>query len=318
MRVRRRRPATAHRPRPSTPAAPPRRAARGVPVCGRHLDRRRPLPRLDPAPPRHPPGRTACGAPPLPGAGRAAHRRDLGGRDGPGLRRRRARQPVLAHAPGRPARTITDTPGVRIRLPEMLGVGGQVAYITDADGEDAVEIAYLPRASGDRAPRRMASGELGCVLEMVADPQGERLAIASNDGRLLLLTVGTRPGKPRRPRRPTSRPVRSPSWSARSTGPCGTCVLTGRPLAHLVASGDRPVAAPDQDGPDQGPADRRCHQRPIRGREPGVHPGRALSGLPVLARVRPGVRRAPGDLSFPLGCRPYLVPLSSATPSPSR
>lgn len=24
-----------------------------------------------------------------------------------------------------------------------------------------------------------------------------------------------------------------------------------------------------------------------------------------------------GDLSFPLGCRPYLVPLSSATPSPS-
>ncbi len=25
-----------------------------------------------------------------------------------------------------------------------------------------------------------------------------------------------------------------------------------------------------------------------------------------------------GDLSFPLGCRPYLVPLSSATPSPSR
>ena len=23
-----------------------------------------------------------------------------------------------------------------------------------------------------------------------------------------------------------------------------------------------------------------------------------------------------GDLSFPLGCRPYLVPLSSATPSP--
>ncbi len=25
-----------------------------------------------------------------------------------------------------------------------------------------------------------------------------------------------------------------------------------------------------------------------------------------------------GDLSFPLGCRPYLVPLSSATPPPSR
>ncbi len=57
----------------------------------------------------------------------------------------------LTHRDG-PARTITDTPGVRVRLPEMLGSGGQVAYVTDADGEDAIEIAYLPRATGDREP----------------------------------------------------------------------------------------------------------------------------------------------------------------------
>ncbi|NEE47556.1 peptidase S41, partial [Streptomyces sp. SID8455] len=55
---------------------------------------------------------------------------------------------------------------------------------------DAVEIAYLPRASGDRAPRRLASGQLGRVQEMISDPDGERLAIASNDGRLLLLDTG--------------------------------------------------------------------------------------------------------------------------------
>ncbi|TLQ45414.1 S41 family peptidase [Streptomyces marianii] len=95
----------------------------------------------------------------------------------------------LTHRDG-PARTIADTPGVRVRLPVMLGSGGgQVAYVTDADGEDAVEIAYLPRASGDRPPRRLATGRLGRVLEMVSDPAGERLAIASHDGRLLLLTV---------------------------------------------------------------------------------------------------------------------------------
>lgn len=92
----------------------------------------------------------------------------------------------LTHRDG-PARTIADTPGVRVRLPEMLGSGGQIAYVTDADGEDAVEIAYLPRASGAREPRRLASGELGHVLELASDPQGERLAIAANDGRLLLL-----------------------------------------------------------------------------------------------------------------------------------
>lgn len=63
----------------------------------------------------------------------------------------------LTHRDG-PARTITDTPGVRVRLPEMLGSMGQVAYVTDADGVDAIEIAYLPRASGPREPRRLASG----------------------------------------------------------------------------------------------------------------------------------------------------------------
>ncbi|MFI2642872.1 S41 family peptidase [Streptomyces sp. NPDC018610] len=94
----------------------------------------------------------------------------------------------LTHRDG-PARTISDTPGVRVRLPEMLGASGRIAYVTDAGGEDAVEIADLPRATGARPPRRLASGELGRVLEMVSDPDGERLALASHDGRLLLVDV---------------------------------------------------------------------------------------------------------------------------------
>ncbi len=57
----------------------------------------------------------------------------------------------LTHRDG-PARTITDTPGVRVRLPEMLGSTGQIAYVTDAEGDDAVEIVHLPRATGGRAP----------------------------------------------------------------------------------------------------------------------------------------------------------------------
>ncbi|MFG2690045.1 S41 family peptidase [Streptomyces sp. NPDC048405] len=94
----------------------------------------------------------------------------------------------LTHRDG-PARTIADTPGVRVRLPEMLGESGRIAYVTDAEGEDAVEISYLPRATGGRAARRLASGRLGRVLELVSDPAGERLAVASHDGRLLILDV---------------------------------------------------------------------------------------------------------------------------------
>nr|WP_324608997.1 S41 family peptidase [Streptomyces sp. NRRL F-5650] len=92
----------------------------------------------------------------------------------------------LTHRDG-PARTIADTPGVRVRLPEMLGESGRIAYVTDAEGEDAVEISYLPRATGGRAARRLASGHLGRVLELVSDPAGDRLAVASHDGRLLIL-----------------------------------------------------------------------------------------------------------------------------------
>ncbi|MEU9070451.1 S41 family peptidase [Streptomyces sp. NPDC048306] len=94
----------------------------------------------------------------------------------------------LTHRDG-PARSIADTPGVRVRLPEMLGESGRIAYVTDAEGEDAVEISYLPRATGGRAARRLASGRLGRVLELVSDPAGERLAVASHDGRLLILDV---------------------------------------------------------------------------------------------------------------------------------
>ncbi|QKW10822.1 PDZ domain-containing protein [Streptomyces sp. NA04227] len=92
----------------------------------------------------------------------------------------------LTHRDG-PARSISDIPGVRVRLPEMLGDEGQIAYVTDAGGEESIEISFLPRATGDWPPRRLATGELGRVVEMVSDPTGERLAVATNDGRLLLV-----------------------------------------------------------------------------------------------------------------------------------
>ncbi|BFO22282.1 hypothetical protein SHKM778_86700 [Streptomyces sp. KM77-8] len=57
----------------------------------------------------------------------------------------------LTHRDG-PARTLTDTPGVRVRLPEMLGAGDQVAYVTDAEGEDAVEIASCPGPPASALP----------------------------------------------------------------------------------------------------------------------------------------------------------------------
>ncbi|MFJ8506791.1 S41 family peptidase [Streptomyces avermitilis] len=224
----------------------------------------------------------------------------------------------LTHRDG-PARTITDTPGVRVRLPEMLGSGGQVAYITDAEGEDAVEIAHLPRVSGEREPRRLASGRLGRVEELASDPQGERLAIASNDGRLLLITVSGTAGEE------AGAPV------TESGEPDGE-------VTELIRSINGPVRdlAFSPDGawltwshPGIGRSLRQIKMARIKDRLiVDVTNGRFEDENPVFTRdgrylaflswrgFDPVYDVHTGDLSFPLGCRPYLVPLSSATLSP--
>ncbi|MFB9736389.1 S41 family peptidase [Streptomyces sp. NPDC057386] len=210
----------------------------------------------------------------------------------------------LTHRDG-PARTLTDTPGVRVRLPEMLGSTGQVAYVTDAEGEDAVEVGHLPRATGDRAPRRLASGELGRVLEMVSDPAGERLAIAAHDGRLLLLDVteGSN-GEVTELLRSTNGPVRDLAFAPDGSWLAWSHPGIGRSLRQIKLARIRDQWIVDvTDG-------RFEDENPVFTRD-----GRYLAFLSWRG-FDPVYDVHTGDLSFPLGCRPYLVPLSSATPSP--
>ncbi|MEU3920662.1 S41 family peptidase [Streptomyces sp. NPDC029004] len=220
----------------------------------------------------------------------------------------------LTHRDG-PARAITDTAGVRVRMPEMLGTGGQVAYVTDAEGEDAVEIAYLPRASGDREPRRLAAGQLGRVQEMVADPGGERLAIASHDGRLLLIDAAEEAGG-----------VSRAEGSAEGEVTELIRSLNG-PVRDLAFSPDGHWLTWSQ--PGIGRSLRQIKMARIKDRTiVDVTNGRFEDENPVFTRdgrylaflswrgFDPVYDVHTGDLSFPLGCRPYLVPLSSATPSP--
>lgn len=236
----------------------------------------------------------------------------------------------LTHRDG-PARTITDTPGVRVRLPEMLGSSGKVAYVTDADGDDAIEIAYLPRASGDREPVRLASGQLGRVQELTSDPEGERLAIAANDGRLLLLDTAVEaetetavegedgsedaPPVPQIPAedvvteliRSVNGPVRDLAFSPDGAWLAWSHPGVGRSLRQIklarISGPDAPVIVDVTNG-------RFEDENPVF-----TGDGRYLAFLSWRG-FDPVYDVHTGDLSFPLGCRPYLVPLSSATPSP--
>src|SRR5262249_58787750 len=67
----------------------------------------------------------------------------------------------LTHQDG-PARALSVAPDARARLPTVLGTTGQVVWVNDAEGEEALEIA--PAAGpddGPAEPRRLAAGPLG-------------------------------------------------------------------------------------------------------------------------------------------------------------
>jgi tricorn protease len=84
-----------------------------------------------------------------------------------------------------PARTLLADPGVRGRLPVAVPGAAAVLCVSDAGGEDGLEL--IP---ADGAPaRRIGPGLLGRVLELALSPDGRTAAVASNDGRLLTVDL---------------------------------------------------------------------------------------------------------------------------------
>jgi len=91
----------------------------------------------------------------------------------------------LTHRAG-PARALLVDDAVRVRLPTVLGATGQGVVVTDAQGADALEVVPLDGV-GER--RRLAGGKLGRVLELTASPDGAQVALASHDGRVVVVDV---------------------------------------------------------------------------------------------------------------------------------
>ncbi|MEY9950163.1 S41 family peptidase [Kitasatospora sp. GAS1066B] len=229
----------------------------------------------------------------------------------------------LTHRDG-PARALADTPGVRARLPVVLGGTGQIAWVTDAEGEDAIELAALPGSAATHpaptatpttaapttapttapAARRIAAGRLGQVLELVASRDGHLLAAAAGDGRLLL--VHTADGEVRELARAGYGPIRGLAFSPDSRWLAWSQPVAGRSL--------RRIRLQRLDLPDALPLNvtegRFEDEQPVFTRDGRYLVFLSWRGFDPVHDVHTG------DLSFPLGCRPYLVPLAADTPSP--
>ena len=275
----------------------------------------------------------------------------------------------LTHRDG-PARALAGAPGVRVRLPEMLGDTGRIAYITDADGEDAIEVAFLPRVGGGGDPVRLPAGPLGRVRELTASPDGSTLAVATHDGRLLIVPVPEPPADAEEtPEEAAPEDAGDGGKEGEREGERKQEEQDKQEGQEEQGRGEGDAEAEEEDGEDEeeGLGEEafeliRSVNGPVRDlafspdsrwlawAHPGV--GRSLTQIkiarlsrrertvidvtdgrfedeePVFTRdgrylaflswrgFDPVYDVHTGDLSFPLGCRPYLVPLSSATRSP--
>ncbi len=94
---------------------------------------------------------------------------------------------LLSHRQG-PARALAADSGVRARLVRPLGRTGSAVLVSDADGEDAMQVHPAPGAG---QVRRLALGQLGRVLHLESDPAGERVATVSHDGAVRLVDATT-------------------------------------------------------------------------------------------------------------------------------
>ncbi|MFE9168002.1 S41 family peptidase [Streptomyces kebangsaanensis] len=208
----------------------------------------------------------------------------------------------VTHRSG-PARALAAEPGVRNRLPRTFRAEGEewVVWVTDAEGEDALEFAPATGLAPGATPRRLGAGRLGRVLELAVAPDGSRVAVAAHDGRLLLVERET--GEVREVDRSEHGDVGDLAFSPDSAwlawshpGP--------RPLSQLRLANTTDLSVTDA--------------TPLRFRDHA--PAFTLDGkhLAFLSHrsFDPVYDEHVFDLAFVEGSRPHLITLAATTPSP--
>ncbi len=210
----------------------------------------------------------------------------------------------LTHADG-PARALSVNPGARARLPRILGTTGKVAWVTDAGasgsrGRDAIQIAEIEPESAATVAT-ITSVDLGNVTQLVASPDGTKLAAASHDGRLALVDVES--GAVTELAANDDGDIEDVSWS-----PDSAWLAWAQPGPQPLA---RIRLARAEDGFTVDVTD---------GRFVDSDPVFTVDGLYLAFLSRrtfdPIYDAHSFDLSFPFGARPYLVPLAAHTLSP--
>lgn len=214
----------------------------------------------------------------------------------------------ITHRDG-PAVLLAPGGATRARMVAPLGAGRAV-WVTDAEGDDALEVAAVDGTGG----RRLAAGGLAQVVGLAASPDGAWVATAGDDGSVRVTEVAS--GSVRVVDRSAHDIATGLAWSPDSAW------LAWSHAGALMDQGalrQIRLARVGVDGSgDGGPGDAVVDATPLRFGDFGpvfTPDGRYLAFLsrrtfdPVADQVR-------FDLSFAAATRPYLLRLSSSTPGP--
>jgi tricorn protease len=194
------------------------------------------------------------------------------------------------------------SPGARARLPSVLGPDGRVVWVTEAGADGSHALVIGGELNGAPVqPRELGAGAIGFVTELAAAPDGRTVAVAARAGQLRLVDAG------------------SGEVSELASSDDGK--ITG-----LAWSPDSAWLAWSQPGPQ--PLRRirvaRAASREVHdvtdGRFTDTDPVFTADGMYLaflsMRSFDPIYDAHVFDLSFPLGCRPYLLALAAETPSP--
>ena len=203
----------------------------------------------------------------------------------------------VTHRDG-PAGALAVEPGVRARLPRTFRADGEArSWVTDAEGEDALEFGTAPAARPHRWPRGRARPG---TRAWPPPPTAAAPPSPRTTGGCCSSTWS--PGEVREVDRSEHGDVSGLAFS-----PDSAWLAWSHPHASRCASSSWP---PSTDLPS--PRRPRCASATTA----RLHPRRQAPGVPVGAGLRPGLRRARLRPGLPGGCRPYLMTLAATTPSP--
>ncbi len=197
--------------------------------------------------------------------------------------------PVLQHG---------EVDGVRYRLTRWLNDGDRFVTISDADGEETLEIHCLDPL---QAPRRLPALPIGRPLEMKVSPAADVVALTNH--RNELVTVDLKTSRVTVLDRSGLAPIHGFDWSPDGAWLAYSCAMTRHTSAIKLVDVKK----------------KKCVQvtrAVLQDVDPVFDPdGRFLYFL-SFREFDPVYDNLHFDLGFPKGVRPYLLVLAKDTPSP--